>query len=917
MKKTIVNICVFAFVLFLTGAFTAYAAESAAVTLSPGKSYVFANQDADNFYYIVNKNPITQTNNRYDYVSYDKNGEAEAYGSLSGSFLVSGGGSVRLTVTGTAALVFEYPSDVSVTETDEPALYSFAPAAGKSILILNASKNVFHAVSVSAQGGRRQFVYDYVVKDANGYIVSYVPKAEDSGVNIAPGGSFLLTPVEGQAFIELPYEWTADLSFTETDAAALAYYTAAPGGSLRFKNADKNFNYSINNDSGGAPADPRYDCARYDLNGGLYDFEAETSGALYVPADGSTVMTARNGAELKLWMPAEWMEKGVSVSESTEPALFFYELAPGKSVKIKNNDKFNAYALKGNNAGDPLSPRINYTARDADGLITGYGVELNGGAVFLDFGGETHISVVNGYSLKLWAPYGWRGAFSFAETAARAVHVFTLDPGNSVVVNNIDPYMAVSVASDSAAGSAEPGFDYVMKDEDGYIYDYGSADLYGAFNVKADGSAHITAGFGRPLKLWFPEEWLNDTLTINASESPAVREYRLGAGKSADLNSADSTGTLSVKTNSARQFAPAFDFCLRDQTGKVVSFLPPGRYENIALMSLGSCALTAGKDFDLRLLIPDEWISGGLMTITEREAPALYYRDFVSGESVAISNVNADMIMDIPVMDVLNSEHDFVYKNDQGEITDFGVAVSPDKISVGPLGVYALTVNKGAELRVYMPYEWFAEDVQFKGAMNSVVTYTLKTGESAEIANTDKIYAVVVATNAADGPYNPSFDYTIYDVEKEIVSYGTGDLKGLITIPENGKIYITAGRGADLKIWYPFEHHSVKRIVLTKRLEPTLHAFSVMSGRTVDLTNKADEAFNIKNNSGGAFTEPKYDYLFKRPEQPEMEIIAGYGDVAVPPGPGASVKLKAAYGYDLKLWMPYEWLKSITIKEVK
>ena len=881
------------------------AAEISSASLPPGSSYVFANQ-SENYYYVVSKNPISQTTVRYDYVSFDKEGAVENYGSLTGSFLISGGGSVHVTITGQTALMIDYASFIKMTAADQKALFTFQAAEGESVLIKNGGAAPY-TVSVAAASVRRSPEYDYILKDKSGYITEYRSKSASGATGIPAGGSAYITPAVPITFT-MPNDWAKDLIFETQNAPALTYFTVAPEKTAVVRNTNKNFNFGLQNDSGDLPLQPKYDCVNRDAYGGVYFFDTEASGDINVSADGTATITARGGAALTIIMPGEWARLGVSVTESAYPALFYKTIASGKTVSIKNANAANSYSLSGNNAGGPLSPRVSYVNKDANGLVTQFGTDLTDG-VFIADGGETIISVVNGYTLNLRGPYEWGSFLAFTEQGAdaQALITHTLNPGESVEIINLNADAAYGLNCDSSADAQGPKFDYVFYDGAGYILSYGSADIIGGFTVEGGGRAVITAGLNRVLKIWFPSEWQRD-LNITKTPGRAVYEHRVPAGKNAAIKNLRE-GSVSITTNYGRRFAPLIDFTLRDSKGDVTDFYPVGNYGEINIEGLGEANLTAGKDFDLLLLLPGEWMRNGEIAINEADSPAIDYRVFSSGQSIAIKNSSADFFAEIRVLNK-SSAHDYVYKNDEGIITDFGAARVSEIISIGPGSTYSLTVNKGEKLELYMPYGW-NDILSFNNAQASVSSVTLKAGECYEIINSDKLYAYTVSVGSISG--RPSFDHIYLNSENEITGYGSGDIANSLTITEDSRVFLTANRGADIKIYFPGEWLGDKRITVRSHgLSQVLTHMTVKSGAVIEITNKTDKAYNIKNNSGAGLTEPKYDYTFKLPEIPEAEIKSSYGEIAAQPD--SRVTVRAANGYDLKIWFPEEWLKNLTIK---
>ena len=915
MKKIMsISIALFAAVLIAAGSIGAQAAEDAeTATLSPGKSYRFVNTDADGYYYVVAKNPISQASARYEYVNYDARGAVESYGSLSGSFLISGGGSAHLTITGQTPLTVEYAGHVKVSETERAALFTYTAAEGKSVLITNNEEAVPYSATISATSVRRLPKYDYILKNPSGAVTEYFSGSESTGLDIAAGGGVYVTPVEGAAVISLPYVWAENLTFTERAEAALSYYTLAPGKTFVIGNSDSDFNYNIANDSGAPPVRPKFEYVSRDAYGGVTAFETESHGDVFVPAEGQTTVTAKNGAPLTLWAPSEWTRSRVSFAVSDEPALFYHTVAPGKTVSIKNSDASNSYSLTANNTGEDLSPRLNYLYKDSSKLITDYGNELNGGAVYVPDGGETVITVTNGYSLTLGAPYDWGASLSFAETRTQALYNVALYPGESLELVNLNADMPFVVSNDGGPDALSPKFDYVFKDDAGNVTDYGRADLFGEFRLEGGGYAVLTAGRSRMLRLWFPYEWLGKSISAAKTQEPAVYEYRLGPGGSASITNLRGN-TASIATNSGRPFSPKIDYVLRDAAGRITACRPAGYYDRLTLEGFGAASVTAGRDFDLRLTLPDEWVREGYVVITETEEPSVFYKTLASGQSAAIVNRSAGMFADVSVLGGGSSAHDYVRKDGDENIIDFGLSASSDAISVAPGGSYSLTVNRGRELELYMPYEWLDGAIAFVNAPQSVYSLTVKAGESVEITNADRNYAYAVSTDAADPSVAgaPSFDYVGVNSRDEITGYGSGDIRGPLTVPEQSRVTLTVRRGSDLKIWFPYEWHSEKHISIAKKPEPALFALTVPSGRTAEIANRRDIAFNIKNNSGSGLTDPKYDYASKQPEQAEFEEKLRSGEIAVPPM--AKVTVRAANGYDLRLWLPNEWLKDLAVK---
>lgn len=874
------------------------AAETGAV-LSVGKTYRFTNSDNDKYCFITSK---TQTSAAvYDYVSYDKDGIVEGCGSQKGSFIVGAGGSIVVTVTGKNAINITYNNaQVKITEEKTPALFRHVLNEGKTVQITNKDLSADYNLFLSAVDAKKLPKYDYVKKDIAGYAADFSCNSE-AGTAEALAGCAMLVTAKIDMEIYIPYEWYKSLSFEDKSSKSLYTYALPAGGTVSVVNNDLYKDYYIAND---ANADAGFSYASYDSFQNAQEFANKENFTEKTPvcAGGVTVITSESERELNLYLPEEWA-KNLTFNKTNEPALYSVTLPSTKTLRIHNGGNA-AYTIKGNNDESDSAPKTDCVFIDTEGRVTGYANDGQNGEVIADTGFDTLVTVNNGYPLKLWMPYKWLESITFSETEETVMHTITLNPNESYEIKNKNKS---SVFTFSAEGSGK--YDYVLKSSAGSVIEYGSANLPAGLSLDIGESILITAGKSQAVKVYIPERWLNNGVEAVKKSYPALYEYTLRAGSSVILENAMKNNSASrvIKTNSGERLSPKLDYTLRDKTGRVTDYKAEDYYSEIILEDSGNATVTAGKDYSLKLIMPFEWVDGKAVTIKESSAPAVYYKTVKTGQGLVITNKDKDSTVNVSAVSG-EALYDFVYSDNTGRVFNCGIAVNGEIFDIGPECTYSLTVGKTSDLTLYMPYEWSRDKVSITSGQGSCVfSYTLLAGATVEIVNSNRNNAYFICAEGVNGS-TASYDYVNKNEENAITDYGIG-AEGEILLSKSGKTTITANKDGNLTLYFPNAWKKENSISLNQKAESVITTYTIVSGKSMDISNKSNYAYQIENNSGEGRTNPKYDYTYVQGEQ-YNENVNGVIDIP----PMAAIKLKASNGYDLKFWLPTEWLKQLTIR---
>ncbi|WP_245608605.1 RHS repeat domain-containing protein, partial [Saccharibacillus sacchari] len=200
----------------------------------------------------------------------------------------------------------------------------------------------------------------------------------------------------------------------------------APGASFKAKNVSSD---QIKLLMGGS-----YEFAEYDTTGEVDAYDDYSSASTYyLPAGHLAVFTNRNATSITIRVPKELAQ----YSDSANPALYRYNLAPGGSLEA--NNLTNSYATFRTNG------RYDYAFYDGTG-ISKYNTYQSNTSFRLSVGERIAFTNVGDTTDEIYAPYE---AFRFSNRTQPITFKRTLGPGQTLRAVNTSRY-SFGIAADNA-----------------------------------------------------------------------------------------------------------------------------------------------------------------------------------------------------------------------------------------------------------------------------------------------------------------------------------------------------------------------------------------------------------------------------------------------------------------------------------
>jgi hypothetical protein len=362
--------------------------------------------------------PSSVYTGRSDYASYASNGSLTAYASSSsGTRNVEAYGKVIVTNNLSAVITVYAPYNVFLAEASSaPALLNTTLSKGKTVRFDN---NSTAAVNVYLSRG------DYAVYNGGG---SFVACSENGSGNIeVPAKGFIIISNSNSSDITA---YAPEAIFTRTyqdsDKPALVKTTLQGGETAVY------FNFS----SDTAPVSSgKVDYVNSLSSGYITAFGSGGSGSFQVSAEGMLKLTNTGTFAVSVYAPS----RNFMVWSSTEPALYFNELAPGKSITYYNTTASGQSLIIG---------KCKYFAYKYNGVLAGSRSSFEGGTVDVPANGRIEIYNTGTSFITVYGP---GSAFSYKNDYMCIYDV--ADPGRDLILP-VDLLRSVS-GSGSALSAAE------------------------------------------------------------------------------------------------------------------------------------------------------------------------------------------------------------------------------------------------------------------------------------------------------------------------------------------------------------------------------------------------------------------------------------------------------------------------------
>ncbi|WP_235338322.1 DUF6531 domain-containing protein, partial [Paenibacillus wulumuqiensis] len=720
--------------------------------------------------------------------------------------------------------------------------------------------------------------YEFIIYDEDGSIASSGSTTMLSKF-VKPGQRFVMTNTSS-APVTVSGANYAFYTSTQVEKPMVTK-TLSPGSSIKVKN--------ISGDQIKLLMSGLYEHAEYDASGDVAEYDdGSTLGNYVLPIGHTTVITNPSGSSsITVKIPKE----AAIISDSSNPALYKYNVAPGASLEASNLT--HSYATIQTNA------RYDYAFYDNAGIID-YGADRL--TYNFKFNGSEKVAFTNvGLTTDLiYAPYE---AFRFSIRTEPITFRRTLEPGQTL----------------KAINTARSGFQVAADDQHHYvIYDQttNKVDSFGN-PIKADthlvtkDEKIITTNSGlRPMVVSGPA----DAFALSSRSEPALYKGYLNVGESLKLFN-ESPGTFNLYTEGTYDQASYYaDNSLRSlDHDRTLGSLPFHTGERVTVTNSGSTQFVLLSPYDVT-------------RVQASPNPALIIKQLAIDQSAEFVNKAAST--------------ETVYFTGQHDLMDYDTAGNPDTY-VRRSNVGARTVTAGQKLAVmntdknpidaYGAYELFAASnrstpVTFRKTLNNgqsmdftngatkpfslypAGTYDLaeyKGDEAVDVQREETLANQIIPvqnrisiTNAAapalivEGPYdvfkvgartNPAlFEYNLAPRQSVEAEYtgggGSGDVH--LTAPYDYSLFVNnaldqygrdisasskreVSNGERLAVMNRSEQPSVAYgaydvFKVTARTQPVTFRQVLNNGQSVDIKNTQGKAFNLYSVGGN------YDYVGRK-----------------------------------------------------
>ena len=867
-----------------------------------GGSVKAASSDPDFSFSITAKNLTDSGAPLYDYVNKDINGKVAGYAkdARSSAIGVSPGGTTVITASKSNDIGLYYPSEWPVAIGSGPAaLHTRSVPAGGSVLITNRNDDVSLKVMTNVNAASNSPKIDFTVSDTSGRVMNYVSEYSSDNLTVSPETRTTVTARRGYELIMwFPQEWLGSQIVVASSAQpALEYVTIQSGGSALFVNNDRDSRYSISTDGGEGDLLPKFDYVHKDASGRVSSYGSRDSFERFtVPEGGTSLITSVSGYRLNVWYPYAWKNGTITHRASNQTALSFHNVSPGNSVNIANSDSTDEYFITVESGEE-----FGYANRDLYGRVTDYGY-LTGGVTVTD-GGGTLLTASKNYRMRIFFPGEWENRkITLSDSKAPALYEFTVYVNKTAEIANGNPGEAFSVYMDA-------GFDYISKDADGYIKDFGIRKEGGLLTVGKSGKVVIAPSDPTPVKTCAPYEWLND-LTFTFGDGPVLEEIGVLSEKTVEIVNGNSSFNYSICIEGMEN-GNTLDYVVRDADGRVRDFQAKSHENKIQLDRGGTTAVTSGDRSAINILIPSEWTDA--VRITERDRPAIYKGRLRSSQGLGFANKSETEAFSVATdagEGYMQPKYEILVKDRNGEILYCASRSAEGEVYIPGGGYAQITGAVNADLNYWLPEEW-RNSLVISDAGRTLYEYKINSGETASFKNLDKNLNLKIYAGGAEGGAF-AYDGLFYDNKDELADHVYNGAGGEIYVLKGGSVTITAAKGYDMSVWFPMEWDR-SLITANRELIPALQYIHVRAGERVTVRNNGGKPVGIRNNSGESPSMPKYDLIYKdQYNSPIDRMEAAYGEIAIPAR--GIAEIRAVNGFSLEIWIPTETAEDLEIE---
>lgn len=612
--------------------------------------------------------------------------------------------------------------------------------------------------------------YQYVAINGRGDVTSY--GFSIGRVSVNGDGRTLITPT---APMQVSFN-AARLHLTHTTGYALRQISLLPNQTIILQGTSTDSRHIRTNRGAG------FDLVITNAAGAHTMHRDVRFPQMNLPAGGELTLTALDGA-LAVYFPELWLGQAVQSRMVAGPAIV---TVPISQPFVLSHEEERAITIDIEPLHTAAEFAYEFITRDRHGFAVGHG-ESTGNRITI--APNRTLAITPLMDAEIIMPGAIAQLLTISQGTDAPAH-YLLQPGQSLLVENHDAQRYYAVYFTSEPGGYTVIFDYTLETEDGITF--GIEVSSGRMEIPPGGRLLVTAGT--------PASWIPQTLAVRFAYSPAITFARTAPmlvrhdlDENASIifgNDGDEPLEILIRMLAANG---TFDYVRTDVYGTVAAFgtratttweVEPG--ETLHLTRTGEA---------LTIAFPQTLYEAGL-TAAATDEPALIRRALEANEPIRIDNINNRYHVAIHI----NSPFDYALQNTQQVLLAYGMQAA------GQFNLRyqsRLTLLAPADAYVTFPAVWQPR-IRFQDAANPPLhRITLRPGEFILLRN-NTANTITIDNNSR--PNGAAFTLragtTISDPQY-----------GLIYIPPNATLTLTAARGANLQLWLPFVRARQLRLV--------------------------------------------------------------------------------------------------------
>jgi len=653
--------------------------------------------------------------------------------------------------------------------------------------------------------------YDIVAWDSQGEITRF--GTGTGRFSVSGTGGVAITPI---APLSVTFD-TSRIRLQSRAGSALTHTRIPVGQTVSFANNNSanlhirthqlsNFDYVIFNRAGHAT-----------------DFAREVRlPQISVPVGGSITITAAL-RETSVYFPSR-LAGYVAIENLTQPALHTIELLAGQVYALSNSGD-RAYNLRIEPPSSDATFAFEYITRGRDGHVTSHGER---DANQLQLAARHSISITPIMDGEMFFPSAWLRDINVGHGVISPVYQ-TIQPGRSLTITNTDAHRSHSVFI--RCPDEENGFviDYVTVLDDEVTFNTAEIVPGGSKTLSLQAGAQTTITIleaETPLAISFP-----DIAEITSVSSPAgaIVRYMLDPGQSVYIRYSGEESVRVLPVSDERNSGAVLDY-VRYYDDEIESFGTFALRAAISFETGQSALITNAADEEIILRIPQFYLDNGL-NLQASDSPALFR--LVATSPTQIENRDRHYNHSFSVQNETGrnvrqgaSVLEFVTYSTGIDIADFGeLGLGTLEIPAGQRMIVAPVPN-GISPSIVFPAAWYGVYFRTSAAQEAPLhritlrpgrrlTITNNTRNRFELQNNSETSAAgyaLVTTPPREQRRELAYQCMITGVRhysyvsvQTPVHRGSVDnpAHGLIEIPANSTVVITATSGASLELWLP------------------------------------------------------------------------------------------------------------------